>query len=94
MGYRCPAEPVEDYVRKGGDAKDTEGRACLCNALAATAGFPQRRKDGYLERPVITSGDDLVTAGEYLPARKSSYSAADVVRYLLGSIGEEMPPAR
>src|SRR4051812_41489298 len=39
LGYRCPAEPVVDYVRKGGLVEDTEGRTCLCNNLAATAGF-------------------------------------------------------
>ena len=43
IGYRCPAEPVDDYVRKGGNAADTTGRKCLCNALAATVGLGQLR---------------------------------------------------
>ena len=29
IGYRCPAEPVDAYVRKGGAVEDTVGRACL-----------------------------------------------------------------
>lgn len=35
IDYRCSAEPVEDYVRKGGVLAETEGRRCLCNALLA-----------------------------------------------------------
>src|SRR3546814_18230906 len=39
VGYRCPSEPVESYVAKGGAIEDTVGRKCLCNGLMATAGF-------------------------------------------------------
>jgi hypothetical protein len=85
VGYRCPAEPVEDYVRKGGQIEDTVGRSCLCNNLAATAGIPQRRKDGYLELPLITSGDDLVNVGQFVRAGEISYSAQDVINYLLSA---------
>ena len=84
IGYRCASEPVDAFVKKGGAVKDTANRSCLCNNLTATAGFPQRRKDGYVEQPIITSGDDLVAAGQFLKEGKSSYSAEDVVRYLLG----------
>ncbi len=84
LGYRCPAEPVDAFVAKGGNVEDTVGRACLCNTLLASAGFPQRRKDGYVELPMVTSGDDLVMAGQFLKAGKTSYSAADVISYLLG----------
>jgi NAD(P)H-dependent flavin oxidoreductase YrpB (nitropropane dioxygenase family) len=44
VGYRCPSEPVDDYVRKGGAAADTVGRKCLCNALTATVGLGQIRR--------------------------------------------------
>ena len=47
-------------------------------------GFPQVRKDGYVEEPIITSGDDLVAVGQFLKEGKTSYTAEDVVRYLLG----------
>lgn len=86
FGYRCPAEPVEDYVRKGGKAEDTLGRSCLCNNLGATAGFPQHRQDGWAEPPIITTGDDLVTAGQFVPAGKTTYSAKDVIDRLLSKL--------
>ena len=35
IGYRCAAEPVEMYVKKGGREENTRGRKCLCNALMA-----------------------------------------------------------
>jgi nitronate monooxygenase len=89
IGYRCSAEPVEDFVKKGGIAEDTVSRSCLCNNLSATAGFPQVRKDGYVEQPIITSGDDLVSAGQFIKEGKTSYSAEDVVRYLLGPLFEQ-----
>ena len=44
LGYRCPAEPVEAYVAKGGDVADTVGRRCLCNGLTANIGLAQRRE--------------------------------------------------
>lgn len=86
LGYRCSAEPVDDYVRKGGNVEDTVGRTCLCNNLFATAGFAQYRKDGYVEQPLVTLGDDLVAVGQFLKAGKTSYSAEDVITYLLGPL--------
>ena len=73
-------------VKKGGKVEETVGRSCLCNNLGATAGFPQRRKDGYVEKPLITTGDDLVMAGQYVPAGKTTYSAKDVIDYLLSGL--------
>lgn len=57
--YRCPAESVEDFVKKGGDKDDTYRRVCLCNALLSAIGKGQRRKDGYIEPPIITLGDNV-----------------------------------
>jgi NAD(P)H-dependent flavin oxidoreductase YrpB (nitropropane dioxygenase family) len=84
IGYRCASEPVDMFVKKGGAIEDTANRSCLCNNLTATAGFPQVRKDGYVEQPIITSGDDLVAVGQFLKEGKTSYSAEDVINYLLG----------
>jgi nitronate monooxygenase len=56
LGWRCPAEPVEDYVRKGGDEEDTRGRKCVCNGLMANIGLGQIRRGGEQEKPLITSG--------------------------------------
>lgn len=81
IGYRCAAEPVEDYVRKGGAPEETEGRRCLCNALMANIGYPQERGDGVVEPVLITSGDDLAAIARFLDGRER-YSAGDVLSYL------------
>ena len=80
--FRCASEPVDTYLSKGGNTEETEGRKCLCNALMANIGLEQLRDDGKVEPPLLTSGDDLKLMGAYLDGR-SSYSAADVVAYLL-----------
>ena len=84
LGYRCPAEPVEAYVEKGGDVADTEGRRCLCNGLAANIGHPQLRDDS-VELPLLTSGDDLTALTTFTGGRPS-YTAADVAEYLLAGV--------
>jgi nitronate monooxygenase len=83
VNYRCPAEPVDDYLRKDGKLEDTAGRTCLCNNLVAAAGFPQRRAGGYTEPALVTSGDDLPAIRELISSGKMSYSAADVINFLL-----------
>lgn len=85
IGYRCAAEPVDDYVRKGGDVADTAGRICLCNALTATAGFPQRRSEAYVEPAVITTGDSLPEVAALLADGRTSYTAADVLDRVLAT---------
>jgi NAD(P)H-dependent flavin oxidoreductase YrpB (nitropropane dioxygenase family) len=82
IGYRCPAEPVDEFVRKGGKLEETEGRACLCNALMANIGLAQVRAGGRTEPPLVTSGEDLKSISVFLAGR-TRYSAADVIDYLL-----------
>jgi len=82
VDYRCPAEPEAAYVRKGGKVEDTTGCQCLCNALLSVIGHPQTRANGTIEPPIVTSGDDLLIIGDFLDGR-TSYTAADVVDYLL-----------
>lgn len=80
---RCAGEPVDDYVRKGGDAAETEGRGCLCNALTANIGHAQIQKNGGEELELFTGGDALVD----LPlgsADAPHYTAEDVIEYLYG----------
>jgi NAD(P)H-dependent flavin oxidoreductase YrpB (nitropropane dioxygenase family) len=79
--YRCPAEPIDAYVSKGGSAADAVGRRCLCNGLVASVGLAQPRATGD-EGPLITSGDDLLRMPQFLGSRRS-YSARDVIDYLL-----------
>lgn len=87
VGYRCAGEPVEGYIAKGGTAEETEGRKCLCNALAATVGLPQIRKDGYVEPPIVTAGDCVTEVRQFLAEGKTSYTAADVIDRLLATAG-------
>ncbi len=85
IGYRCSAEPVDNYVAKDGKIEETTGRKCLCNTLLANIGHPQVRKDGFVEPALITVGDDLNTITQFLAPGRNSYSAADVVDCLLGN---------
>jgi nitronate monooxygenase len=84
IGYRCPSEPVDDYVKKGGKIEETVGRRCLCNGLVATMGLGQERKDGSVELPIITAGDDLKFVLRFLAKGKLLYQAVDVLKVLLG----------
>lgn len=83
LGYRCAAEPLSAYTSKGGKLEDTVGRKCLCNALMASAGQPQVQRGGELERPIVTSGDDVTRLGSLL-GKEWRYSAARALDYLLG----------
>jgi nitronate monooxygenase len=89
IGWRCPAEPVDDYVKKGGDIADTVGRKCLCNSLVSNVGMPQIQRDGEIEPMLITSGDDAVGVARFVPEGQTSYTAAHVIEYLLE--GVEVP---
>ncbi len=81
--YRCPSEPEEDFVRKGGTLEGAVGRTCLCNNLLATIGLAKPRKDGYIEDPIVTSGDDLKLASSFVKPGNTSYSVNDVLDVLL-----------
>lgn len=84
IGYRCPGEPVHTYLRKGGDAADTAGRACLCNALLANVGLGQTRRDcGYAEDPLVTLGSGLDGVSAMLQRYPAGWSAAQAVTWLL-----------
>lgn len=83
LGFRCAAEPVDQYVAKGGAADDAEGRVCLCNALSAAAGFPQIQRGGLPEPPIVTSGDDLPSIARFLRPGREGYAAAEVIDDLL-----------
>ena len=84
LGYRCPAEPVNMYVRKGGDIADTVGRKCLCNGLTAGIGLGQSRRDGYSEVPIVTLGADLDGVARMLSDMPEGWTAVEAVDRLLG----------
>jgi NAD(P)H-dependent flavin oxidoreductase YrpB (nitropropane dioxygenase family) len=85
VGYRCAAEPVEDFIKKGGTIEQTVGKKCLCNALMADIGMPQIQKwkdqTTSTELPLLTAGDDLNLLSRILNGR-TSYKAADVIHYI------------
>ena len=84
--YRCAAAPVADFVAAGGTVEETVGRRCLCNGLAAAVGLGQLRDDGTEELPLVTSGDSLTELAAAARGR-SSYTAHDVLAFLLSEVG-------
>jgi len=90
IGYRCSAEPVDNYVAKGGKVEETVGRKCLCNTLMANIGHAQTRRDGSDEPALITVGDDLNTVAQFIAPGQESYGAAVVVERLL-SLSADVP---
>jgi nitronate monooxygenase len=91
FGWRCPSEPVDDYLRKGGNEDETRGRKCVCNALMANIGLGQVQRSGETELPLITSGDDVAAVARFLRPGGHSYSAADVIDYLLSDVKTSIP---
>jgi nitronate monooxygenase len=83
IAYRCAGEPVTVYLSKGGEQESTAGKTCLCNALVATIGQPQIRRGRYIEKGLVTSGDDLTGLTRFMPEDSPVYTAAHVVKKLL-----------
>lgn len=76
--FRCAAEPLEDYIRKGGKVEDTVGARCLCNGLFVAAGIGDPN-----ESPIFTMGDDVSFLPHLMQDETSSYRASEAIRYLL-----------
>lgn len=86
--YRCPAEPVDDYVKKGGLIDDTARRRCLCNGLMADIGLAQVTGSGRSEPPLLTAGDELAALGRFLRGTATGlrYTACEALDWLLGGL--------
>jgi nitronate monooxygenase len=83
IGWRCPSEPVEQYVKKQGKQQDTVGRKCICNGLMATVGLAQFA-NGANEFPLVTCGNDVANIHTFLSHPElQSYSASEVIQHLL-----------
>jgi nitronate monooxygenase len=94
IGYRCSAEPENNYARKAGKLDKTLGRKCICNSLLANIGQSQIRQDGHLEEGLVTAGDDLAGITRFLPPNGSTvYYAADVIAMLCRSTLGSTEPA-
>jgi nitronate monooxygenase len=88
IAYRCPSEPENIYVTKGGVFEETTGRKCLCNCLMADIGLQQVQKDGYIEPGMVTTGDGLNLILRFLHTEET-YPAAVVVETLLSQLPAE-----
>jgi NAD(P)H-dependent flavin oxidoreductase YrpB (nitropropane dioxygenase family) len=93
VGYRCPGEPVDVYLEKGGLEADTVGRKCVCNALLAGVGLGQTRRDGYHEPALVTLGSDVDGPTRMLAAHPTGWTAAHVIEFLLGGPGRVLASA-
>ncbi|MBD3867227.1 MAG: nitronate monooxygenase [Acidobacteria bacterium] len=82
LHYRCAAEPVDNFVRKGGSVEEAEQKQCLCNGLLATIGLGQVRGDG-VELPIVTAGQDFEPVNRMVQRAGVKYTAADVLEFLL-----------
>lgn len=79
IGWRCAAEPEDQYLAKGGDPALMVGCKCLCNGLLASAGHALLTKAGVREPAIVTAGDGLSTLATVMP-NPDGYRAAEVVR--------------
>ena len=98
VGYRCPSEPVEDYLLKGGTVEATVGRKCICNGLPASVGLAQLRPNAKAELAILTAGNQVARIADFLPHGRTTYTAADVLRRLLAvpasAVGQTSSVAR
>jgi NAD(P)H-dependent flavin oxidoreductase YrpB (nitropropane dioxygenase family) len=78
IGFRCPAEPIDDYLRKGGELADAANARCLCNGLLAGAGLATSGR----ELPIFTLGDDVSFLPHLMNNENDSYTSADAIAYL------------
>jgi nitronate monooxygenase len=80
IGQRCPSEPVDAYIKKGGKLDDTIGRKCVCNGLVTTGNL---RHDGETHEPfLVTSGDDMECFKHLMSGEDDTYGAKRALDYL------------
>lgn len=75
--FRCAAEPVNDFLKKGGKLEDTVDVRCLCNGLFSAAGLGDPK-----ELPIFTMGDDVSFLRHLMRDENDSYTATDAIAYL------------
>ncbi len=81
--YRCPAEPIDNYLQKGGCVDKTVNCKCLCNSLMSAVGLQQIQKNNYIEPALVTAGDELLNLDKILFNKSSNtYSARDVINFI------------
>jgi nitronate monooxygenase len=84
---RCPAAPIDAYVKKRGLERNTEERRCLCNGLLSSVGLGQVKKlnGEWVEEPaIVTLGNRLDGVRRLSRQGQTHYHVQDVVADILG----------
>ena len=86
IGYRCPAEPLDNYEFKNGEVEQAQGSKCLCNALMADIGLGQVRPDGRTEISLLTFGSDLEGPRALRELHPDGWNAVQALNFLKSAI--------
>jgi NAD(P)H-dependent flavin oxidoreductase YrpB (nitropropane dioxygenase family) len=86
IGYRCPAEPLDNYEFKNGQVDQAQGSKCLCNALMADIGLGQTRPDGRIEISLLTFGSDLDGPRALRALHPQGWNAVQALNFLKSAI--------
>jgi len=85
--HRCPAGPIETFIKKRGLERNTDERRCLCNGLLACVGLGQVKEiQGELveEPAIVTLGNHLDGVRRLSRQGQVHYHVEDVVADILG----------
>ena len=85
--HRCPAGPLEAFMRDRGLPQNTEEKRCLCNGLLATVGLGQvLTRDGQIseEPAIVTLGNHLDGVCRLSSNGQAVYWTKDAVEDILG----------
>lgn len=89
---RCPAGPINTFLKNRGLARHTDERRCLCNGLLACVGLGQVhevRGERVEEPAIVTLGNHLDGVRRLSRQGQTHYHVADVVADILGAIETE-----
>ena len=84
---RCPAGPINTFLKNRGLARHTDERRCLCNGLLACVGLGQVHevRGERLEEPaIVTLGNHLDGVRRLSRQGQTHYHVEDVVADILG----------
>ncbi|KAA3663550.1 MAG: nitronate monooxygenase [Chloroflexi bacterium] len=85
--HRCPAGPVNSYLKNRGLERNTGERRCLCNGLLSCVGLGQVKKiqgEPVEEPAIVTLGNHLDGVRRLSRQGQAHYYVADVVADILG----------
>lgn len=77
IDVRCPAEPIDIFVEKGGEIEKTEGVRCLCVGLVSAV--DHGRAD---EPAIVTFGKEHGFARKLMRTPNDTFSAETIVRFI------------